>query len=134
MRISDLSSDVFSSDRANAAVAAILQPGAVAATKRRNVLGPLIAILHHAARRQWRDHPNFELPTVAESSVTWTTPEQSLALERESADNLSPLTRFRVCCGERLGAHLGTDWRAVDRKSVWQGEDVEARVDFVGGR
>src|SRR3546814_6498854 len=32
--------------QADAAVAAILQPGAVAATKRRNVLGPLIALLH----------------------------------------------------------------------------------------
>src|SRR3546814_12345448 len=99
MRISDWSSDVCSSD--------------LAATKRRNVLGPLIAILQHAARRKWRDHPNFELPTVAVSSVNWMTPEQYLALERESADHLRPLNRFRVCCGARLGEALSLDWREV---------------------
>src|SRR3546814_7007451 len=76
--------------QADAAVAAILQPGAVAATKRRNVLGPLIAILHHAARRKWRDPPNFALPTVAESRVTWMTPER--AAEHTSAPQ--PLMRI----------------------------------------
>src|SRR3546814_19785120 len=115
MRISDLSSDVFSSDRANAAVAAILQPGAVAATKRRNVLGPLIAILHHAARRKWRDHPNFELPKVAESSDNWMTPEQHLALARESADDVRPLNRVRLCCGARPGEESRPHGRSDDR-------------------
>src|SRR3546814_10701480 len=42
------------------------------------------------------------------------TPEQYLALERESADHLRPLNRFRVCCGARLGEALSLDWREVD--------------------
>src|SRR3546814_4384724 len=42
------------------------------------------------------------------------TPEQYLALGREIADHLRPLTRFRVCCGARLGEALSLDWREVD--------------------
>lgn len=99
---------------ADAAVAAILQPDAAPATRRRNVLVPLISILHHAARREWCDHPSFELPTVPDSSVNWMSPAQYLALERESADHLRPLNRFRVCCGARLGESLTLDWREVD--------------------
>jgi integrase len=100
--------------QADAAVAAILQPGAAAATKRRNVLGPLIAILHHAARRKWCSHPEFELPSVPKARVDWMTPQQYLALEQKSADHLRPMNRFRVCCGARLGEALVLDWRQVD--------------------
>jgi len=89
-------------------------PGAEAATKRRNVLGPLTAILNHAEKRGWCDRPHFDLPTVPPSDVAWLTPAQYLALELGSAPHLRPLSRFRVCTGGRLGESLLLDWREVD--------------------
>jgi integrase len=101
-------------EAADAAVAAILKQDAAPATKRRNVLGPLTAILNHAARREWCDRPNFDLPTVPQSRVDWMTPAEYLSLEHASAPHLRPLNRFRVCCGARLGETLILDWQQVD--------------------
>jgi integrase len=99
---------------ADAATAVLLSPVAAPSTKRRNVLGPLTAILNHAAKRNWCDRPHFDLPKVPPSNVAWMTPEQYLRLEIESAPHLRPLSRFRVCCGARLGEALLLDWRQVD--------------------
>ena len=107
---------VSSIDQATAddAVRAILPPGAKPSTKRRNVLGPLTAVLNHAAKRKWCDHPRFDLPKVPKGRVRWLTPEEALKLEINAAPHLRPLIRFCLCTGARVGEALGLDWQQVD--------------------
>ena len=107
---------VASIDQAAAddAVRTILPPRAKPSTKRRNVLGPLIAVLNHAAKRKWCDHPRFDLPRVPRGRVRWLTPEEALRLEINAAPHLRPLIRFCLCTGARLGEALGLDWQQID--------------------
>lgn len=93
---------------------AILKPGASSATKLRNVLTPLRAIMEHAARRKWCDRPAFEVPTQPKSRVAWLTPREATALVQAAAPHLRPLLVFLICTGARLSEALELDWRHVD--------------------
>lgn len=96
--------------------AMVCRPDAAPATKLRQVIGPVRAVLMHAARRGWCDPPLLEVPAGATGArrTRWLTPEEFHALHAATAPHLQPLLVFLVCTGARLGEALALDWRAVD--------------------
>lgn len=100
----------------DAAVRAILRPGAAPATKLRNVIGPTRAVLTHAARRGWCDLPALETPKGASGirRTRWLTPAEFRALHAAANEHLRPLLTFLVGTGARMGEALLLDWREVN--------------------
>jgi integrase len=96
------------------AYAVLLRPGAAPATKLRNVLTPLRAILEHAARRDWCDRPAFEVPKPPPARIAYLTPAQATALVHAAAPHLRPLLVFLIATGARMSEALELDWRHVD--------------------
>lgn len=96
------------------AYAALLRPGAGNATRLRNVLSPLRAILEHAARRGWCDRPAFEVPRQPPPRVAYLRPDQAAALLAAAAPHLRPLIVYLLATGARLSEALELDWSAVD--------------------
>lgn len=111
MRLRDI--DQVALDRA---INALCRPGAAPSTKLRNVIVPLQAVLNHAARRQWCDAPNFEIPEGATGikRTRWLTPAEYVRLRDASAEHLRPLIVFLCCTGARLGEALALQWDDVD--------------------
>lgn len=102
--------------RADTAIAALTRPNAAPATKLRNVIVPLRAVLSHAARRQWCDPPILETPKGAAGTkrTRWLTPAEFLRLRTAAAPHLRPLLTYLVCTGARLSEALELPWRDVD--------------------
>lgn len=96
------------------AYAALLRPGASNATRLRNVLSPLRAILEHAARRGWCDRPAFEVPRQPRSRVAYLRPDEAIALIQAAAPHLRPLIVYLLGTGSRLSEALELDWQQVD--------------------
>lgn len=96
------------------AYSVLLRPGASPATKLRNVLTPLRAILEHAARRGWRDRPAFEVPKQPRPRVAFLLPAQATALVEAAAPHLRPLLVFLIGTGARMSEALELDWSDVD--------------------
>ncbi|MBW4089933.1 MAG: tyrosine-type recombinase/integrase [Proteobacteria bacterium] len=92
----------------------MLRPNASPATKLRNVLTPLRAILEHAARRGLCDRPAFEVPRQPRPRVAFLTPDQATALIDAAAAHLRPLLVFLIGTGARMSEALELDWRDVD--------------------
>lgn len=92
----------------------LLRPGASPATRLRNVLTPLRAILEHAARRGWCDRPAFEVPKQPKPRVSYLTPPQADALVQAAAAHLRPLIVFLIGTGARMSEALELDWMHVD--------------------
>lgn len=122
--------------------AAVCRPDAAPATKLRQVIGPVRAVLMHAARRGWCDPPLLEVPDGATGSrrTRWLTPEEFHRLQAAAAPHLRPLLVFLVCTGARLGEALALDWRQMDlrharallpeTKGSADGRPVERPVDL----
>ena len=102
------------------AVADILPPGSKPSTRRRNLIGPLTAILNHAHRRGYCDRPEFHLPKVPKPKTAFLAPEQVEALIAGAAPHLRPLLTFLVCTGARVSEALDLDWSDVrlDERTV----------------
>lgn len=96
------------------AYAALLRPGAAPATRLRNVLTPLRAILEHAARRGWCDRPAFEVPRQPKPRVAWLRPEEATRLVEAAAPHLRPLLVFMIATAARVSEALELDWGDVD--------------------
>lgn len=96
--------------------AQVCRDDAAAATKLRQVIGPMRAVMMHAARRGWCDAPLFEAPAGATGArrTRWLAPDEFRRLVDAAAPHLRPLLVFLVCTGARLGEGLALDWRAVD--------------------
>lgn len=92
----------------------LLRPGALPATRLRNVLTPLRAILEHAAFRDWCDRPAFEVPRQPEPRIAYLTPPQATALVHGAAPHLRPLLVFLITTGARMSEALELDWRHLD--------------------
>lgn len=103
-------------DRVDAAVRALCASDAAPATKLRNVISPIRAVLTVAARRGWCKPPSFEVPDGAtgQKRTRWLTPAEFVALRDEAAPHLRPLIVFLACTGARLGEALALDWIDVD--------------------
>ena len=112
-RLSDIDQEAL--DRA---YKVLLQPSAAPATRLRNVLTPLRAVLEHAARRKWCDRPAFEVPRQPESRVAFLTPAQATALVQGASAHLRPLIVFLLGTGARLSEALELDWQQVDLRGA----------------
>lgn len=92
------------------------RPDAKPATKLREVITPIRAVLAHAARRQWCDLPAFEAPKGASGvkRTRWLTPAEVERLAAAAAKHLAPLILFLIGTGARLSEALALDWADVD--------------------
>jgi integrase len=92
------------------------RPGAQPATKLREVITPIRAVLAHAARRQWCDMPNFEAPKGASGvkRTRWLTPAEADSLTAAAAPHLAPLILFLLGTGARLSEALALQWADLD--------------------
>lgn len=100
----------------DAACAALCQPDAAPATKLRNVITPLRAVLTHAARRDWCNPPMFETPKGAAGNkrTRWLTPDEYARLRDAASPHLRPLIVFLAGTGARLSEAITLEWRDVD--------------------
>lgn len=108
-------------DRARAG---LLRDGASPSTEAR-ILGVLLAILHHAAKRRWITMPTIEKPAEPKGRTRFFLPAQAEALIAEGR-HCQALFRFLFCTGCRVSEALGLEWDAVDlsaaRVILWEGE------------
>ena len=119
-----------------AAYRACLRDGmqAAPATKLRNVLVPLRAIMEHAAVMGWCERPAFRSPEVPKAVTPYLRPAEATALVQAAAPHLRPLLVFLIGTGVRLSEALELDWSKVDmrgaRATVWQKQQNEREVDL----
>ncbi|RVT91685.1 site-specific integrase [Rhodovarius crocodyli] len=119
-----------------AAYRACLKKGteAAPATKLRNVLVPLRAILEHAAIMGWCARPAFKAPEVPKQVTPYLRPAEATALVQAAAPHLRPLLVFLIGTGVRLSEALELDWSKVDlrggRATVWQKQQDERDVEL----
>jgi integrase len=94
------------------------RPNAQPATKLREVITPIRAVLAHAARRQWCDMPALEAPKGASGvkRTRWLTPAEVERLAANAAPHLAPLILFLAGTGARLSEALALEWADVDLK------------------
>lgn len=92
------------------------RPAAQPATKLREVITPIRAVLAHAARRQWCDMPALEAPKGASGvkRTRWLTPAEADRLVAACAPHLAPLALFLIGAGARLSEALALEWADVD--------------------
>jgi integrase len=100
-------------EAADRAVDSIVGPAAAPATKNRVVLTPLLAILHHAADRQWCEPPRIKKRKVPKSETPFLMPADALRLVENAAPHLQPLLTFLLCTGARLTEALDLLWDDV---------------------
>lgn len=94
----------------------LCRPDAAPATRLRNVVTPVKAVLMHASRRGWCDPPNFERMSGGSGNkrTRWLTPDEFTRLHEAAPPHLKILVLFLVCTGARLGEALGLEWEDVD--------------------
>ena len=96
------------------ACAALLRPNPSPATRLRQVISPVRAVLVHGAKRRMCQMPAFDIGRASPSRTEWLTPDEVDRLIDHSAPHLRPLLAFLVGTGARLGEALKLDWRDVD--------------------
>ncbi len=100
---------------------AILKPDAKGATKVRNVLTPLRAVMAHAAVRKWCDVPLFEEPSLRDSDTrtTYLLPAQATALVQAATSiEHRVLFTFLIGCGTRASEAFDLPWSDVDLRGA----------------
>jgi integrase len=109
-------------DAIDQACRAVLRPDAKPATRLRNVIAPVRAVLQHAARRRWCDPVLIEAPAVQARRTPCLLPSQFQALHAAIGSHRVLLT-WLVCTGCRRGETQALDWRDVDlvgaRARLW---------------
>lgn len=96
------------------AARALCRAGASPATKLRNVVAPIKAVLNHAARRGWCDTPRFERAPPGRKRTEWLTPAEVLAQVENAGGHLKPVLVFLYCTGARVSEMVDLDWADVD--------------------
>jgi len=96
------------------ACTALLRPGAKPATRLREIVTPIRAILSHGARRGMCALPIFEHGKASPSRTEWLTPGEVDQLIEAAAPHLRPLLTFLAGTGVRLGEALALEWQDVD--------------------
>jgi integrase len=109
-------------DAADRAVTAIVGDDAAPGTKNRAVYTPLIAILNHAAWREWCDAPRIKKKKPPKGKTRWLTPDEARALILGASAHIRPLIVFLLGTGARMSEAIDLTWRDVDL--------AEARVVF----
>lgn len=94
--------------------AKILYPLASPATRNRQAITPIAAVLHHAAERDlcaWRRIRRLEEPRAR---FTWLRPAEADRLIAGCSPHLAPLVTFLIYTGARLSEAIDLDWAEVD--------------------
>lgn len=95
-------------------------PGAEA-----RILGVLLAILKHAAKRKWVAMPTIDKPSSSGVRTRFFMPSEAERLIGEGR-HCGPLLRVLFCTGMRLSEALGLEWDSVDLGGavahLWEGE------------
>lgn len=115
---------------------ALLKPDAKPATVRRDIIGPLTAILNHAAKRGWCDAPRFDAPSVGPGRTVFLTPAQVSAMIEAADERLNPLWTFLICTGARMGEALSLEWEtdvrlAEGRVFLWADKTKAGKLRVV---
>lgn len=100
--------------RIDRACAALLRPGAKPATRLREVIAPVRAVLIHGSKRRMCDVPVFDVGKASPGRTEWLPPAEVDALISAAAPHVRPLLAFLTATGARLGEALALDWRDVD--------------------
>ena len=93
--------------------AATLKPGAAPATINRQIIAPISAVLHHAARKGWCSKPVIARRKEPKGRIRWITHEEASRLI-DNASHLRPLVVFLLSTGARLSEALYIDWKQID--------------------
>ncbi|MBX9706817.1 MAG: site-specific integrase [Caulobacteraceae bacterium] len=96
------------------ALALKLKPDGGPATRNRHIYTPVVAVLHHAARKRWCDKPVVARPREPKGRVRWVTHAEADQLIEAAAPHLRPLVVFLFSTGARVSEALYLDWRDVD--------------------
>lgn len=91
-----------------------LYPGASPATINRQAIGPAVAVLRHASRKEWCDRPIIARRKEPAGRIRWLTHAEADALIDAAADHLKPLLIFYFLTGARVSEGLYLDWSQVD--------------------
>lgn len=100
--------------RLDQACTALLRPGSLPATRLREVITPVRAVLQHAARRGWCTLRTFDTGRASPARTEWLTPAEAEALIAAAAAHLKPLLAFLLGTGSRTGEALRLCWEDVD--------------------
>jgi integrase len=91
-----------------------LYPDAAPATRVRQGYAPIIAVLHHGAKKGWCDRKLIERPKLPLGRVRWITFAEAERLIANCAPHLHPLIVFLLGTGARVSEALYLDWQHVD--------------------
>lgn len=92
----------------------LCRPGSAPATRHREVVTPITAILSHAARRGWCKPPMFESVQATNKRTEWVTPAEAEALVAGAGKHLQPKLEFLLCTGARVNEMVLLEWPSVD--------------------
>lgn len=106
--------------------AAKVYPNASPQTRNRQFYTPTVAVLRHAAMRQWCVPPIVARPQADKGEPRWLTPDEAERLIAAAGKHMRPLVIFLLYTGARAGEALWLDWRNVDL--------ARAHVAFVHSR
>jgi integrase len=106
--------DEIGQARIDRAAEVILRPGYAPATKLREIVTPVRAVLQWAAVRRWCAVPSFERARAGAVRTEWLTPAEAEQLLAAAAPHLRPLLEFLLATGARLSEALDLDWRDLD--------------------
>ena len=91
----------------------MMRPGHSPATVTREIINPLRAVMHLAAKRKWCDPPDFEVPDEIEGRTLYLTPDEAERLI-EKARAHRTLFMFLIGTGARLSEAVYLQWQDVD--------------------
>lgn len=92
-----------------------LYPRAKAATRRRQAYAPILAVMHHAARKKWCPAPLIELPKVKQPETKYSSVDRLNRLLPHLSPKMRRLVLFLTYTGVRISEALRIDWeRDVD--------------------
>lgn len=124
--------ETIDQERIDRLAAAVLRSGCSSATRLREIVTPIRAVLDHAARRGWCSMPAFESIRVASSRTLWLTPAEAERIIAASAPHVAPIVAFLLCSGCRLSEAIALEWAHVDlrnrRATIRQGKTDRDRI------
>ena len=111
-----MAADDVDQEAVDRACAGLLRPGPSPATRLRQVISPVRAILTHGAKRRMCVMPAFDTGKASPSRTEWLSPAEVDRLLAAAAPHLRPLIAFLAGTGARLGEALALEWKDVDLK------------------